>query len=249
MKKLLFPAVLLLSFLIQAPRFLSTAAEVSARPLALRPAGCWLWAGRPASAVPADLAQSAPVYVHQATFERSHVAREIPLPRRQGLGPVNLPGRRIFIVYRLEQLPDPAAVADLFSYDAGMWRLRGNEVAGLQIDFDSPSGRLGPYINFLQQLRSGLCAGCALSVTGLADWASSASPDELFSLADSTDEIIFQLYNGKRPIPALSQYAAHISRFQRPFKVGILPSQQNNLPLDLLSSPQFRGAVIFLERS
>lgn len=249
MKKLVFPAVLLLGFFIQALRLNLDAVEDSAKPVAPPPAGCWLWAGRSASAVPADLVQTAPVYVHQATFERPHPGREIPPVRRQGLGPINLPGRKIFIVYRLERLPNPAAVADLFSYDADMWRLRGNEIAGLQIDFDSPSGRLGAYIAFLQQLRTGLCDGCALSVTGLADWASSASRSELLRLADSTDEIIFQLYNGKSPIPALSQYAAHISRFERPFKVGILPSQRDNLPFNLLSSPQFRGAVIFLERT
>lgn len=219
--------------------------------------GYWIWAGRSIDVVPKELAASAPIYVHQATFERQRrpIGRSPKLDedyfsgllRRQGIGPVSLQPHPVIITYRLEALPSPSMIRNLFVQDSAIWRLRGNQVAGIQIDFDSPTSKLERYVRFLKSLKRVLGSDYKLSVTGLADWASESSRQDLNNLSAEVDEVVYQLYVGRSQIPMIESYASKLTKAELPFKIGALSSQIGSLPEELFSSPNYRGTVIFAE--
>ncbi len=213
------------------------------------PAGFWVWAGRSVHDIPPDLPLGAPVYLHQATLERP--LGGLRTLRRQGPGPVKVEGHPLFLVYRIEtDRGRPPVVSEeiieRYRADASLWRLRGNYVLGIQIDFDSPTGKLSTYISFLAELKRKIGTD-KISITGLADWAADPSPDELVELTDTADEVVFQLYDGNGEIPGLSVYAAKLSRLNRSFKAGVLRRQLAVLPSELVEAPGFGGAVLFGE--
>lgn len=208
----------------------------------------WVWAGHTLASFPAD----APLYIHQATFERppKRSGRSIRpgsvfRVRRQGVGPIEMPHRELWLTYRVEGLVAPQQLVDLFLADASLWTHRNNAIVGLQIDFDSPTKRLGDYAKLLREVRAGLKPEYRLSVTGLADWAANAPDAALAEIAQSVDEIIFQLYRGRTPIADFERYVSQLSRVAVPYRVGILESQRNSIPAAVLNSGYYRGAVIF----
>ena len=69
----------------------------------------------------------------------------------------------------MERLDWDEALLKSLTNQLAAWQRKGNEVRGVQIDFDARTHRLD-YGDFLRQLRRQLPADCAISITGLLDW-------------------------------------------------------------------------------
>jgi hypothetical protein len=201
----------------------------------------WLWAGVPPSQVPAD---AAVIYVHQGVIEgHGGMVRVV----RQGLAPHAGDGRPVVPVVRLRGAVPAAALAAALNELVAVWRARGREVAMVQIDCDAPTARLAEYAALIEAVRARLDRGSALSVTALADWLVAAPPGALKRLMGAADEVVFQLYHRRHPLPDLDRYDRALAALDRPFRVGLLPDMP--MPPHAAGSEHNRGAIRFLLRA
>ena len=199
----------------------------------------WVWAGQSVESLPNE----ATLYLHQGTIEESPNGSLVF--RKQGLGPILLHNSRIFIVYRLETLVDPEIVVKKFESDLDLWELRGCNIVGIQIDYDSPSLKLKRYVEFLSKLRTQTPSKYEISITGLVDWVISAKKEDLSELQNITNEVVFQLYDYKREVPILDLYVSPLNSLSKPFKLGIMPNQKRRVS-DLRSRlNRLKNFVIF----
>jgi Protein of unknown function (DUF3142) len=130
--------------------------------------------------------------------------------------------------------------------DLSRWEAAGNRVAGLQVDFDAATPRLGDYAMFLRGLRGRLPARYQLSVTGLMDWSANADPAALASLRGTIDEVVVQSYQGRTTIPGYDRYLERLARVPVPHKVSLIEGGEWREPAALRRDPLFRGYVVFL---
>ncbi len=206
--------------------------------------GYWFWAGQSVLTPPV---RSGYYYIHQGTLERS----SSKTPEKfvaQGAAPVKTSAEAIYLVFRIEALEQEESLAKAATYLGERWEVSGNTVLGFQIDYDSPTEKLEEYSAFLQKFRALIPERYRLSVTGLADWAANASEENIQSLAGSADEIVFQLYNGRRPIPHLESYLRRLRNMSMAFRLGLLegmPDPLTEAP-EIRSNPNFQGFVYFL---
>ena len=126
------------------------------------------------------------------------------------------------MVVRVQTLAWSPSVYRQVDAALGRWRAAGNDVAGVQIDFDARTRRLADYARFLADLKQALPAGCQLGITGLLDWSSHGDPTGLAALAGVVDEIVLQIYQGRHVIPGYAGYLTHLDNLKIPFRVGLL---------------------------
>jgi hypothetical protein len=198
----------------------------------------FLWAGvKPQPA----LATAKSLYLLQGQVEAGDSVRLVA--QRPALPQVS--GAEVWMVVRVETLDwSPPVYAQVLSALA-RWRA-GNNVVGLQIDFDAGTRHLGNYAAFLADLRQRLPRDCKLGITGLLDWSSHGDPAGLAALAGVVDEIVLQIYQGRRVIPGYAGYLAALDRVAIPFRIGLLQGGDWQAPEDLTANPWFRGYVVFL---
>ena len=199
----------------------------------------WLWAGVRPQPV---LKTARRVYLLAAQVERDHdvrlVAQRPAVPRVRG--------PELWMVVRVETLRwTPLVHAQLLAQLA-RWRAAGNRVAGVQIDFDAGTRHLRGYAGFLADLRRRLPRDCRLGVTGLLDWSANGDPAGLDALAGTVDELVLQIYQGRRVIPGYAGYLANLGRLKVPFRIGLLQGGEWAPPAGLAAQPMFRGYVVFL---
>lgn len=209
----------------------------------------WLWAGVPASAIPAS---ARTVYVYQGVIaEQDGVVRVVHC----GVHPHGTDGaivrgaghkRALVPVVRLSGRPPAIDVARQLTALARAWEARGHAIAMVQLDHDAPSRRLGEYADFVRKVRAHLDRRVALSVTGLADWLVSAPPGTLERLAKDCDEVVIQLYHERHAVPQLSRYDHALAELDVPFKLGLLADMQT--PPRASRSAHYRGSIVFLLR-
>jgi hypothetical protein len=199
----------------------------------------WLWAGVKPQPV---LARARTLYILAAEIKGGPRARYVSLrpatPRVRHAD--------IWIVYRLESLDWSADVTPRIQRDIKGWRAAGNDVAGVQIDFDAATRGLESYAAFLKNLRAHLPPDVKLGITGLMDWSSRADPGGLKAIAPLADEIIIQTYQGRATIPGYAGYLAQLGRLDIPYKLGLLQGGAWRAPEGLDDDPNFRGYVVFL---
>jgi hypothetical protein len=106
-------------------------------------------------------------------------------------GPVTL----LFRLYTLAGAPEDVA-AHYFELKR-RWERHGVMVLGLQIDYDSPSSRLGEYREWLHEIGREL-SGEPLSITALATYVFDA-PESLLQVSTEVDYLAMQLYRGYAP--------------------------------------------------
>lgn len=205
----------------------------------------WLWAGVSPQPV---LARARNLYLLRGQIG----------PPARGPGPavmiaqggatphVRTSGTRVWIVFRAHTLDWPPATYDLVLAELARWRAAGDDVAGVQIDFDARTRRLGQYAVFLKDLRTRLPADCGLSITGLMDWGRQADPAALGALAGAVDEVVLQTYQGRSTLPDYPVYLARLGRFPIPFRIGLVEGGAWRAPPGLEANPNFRGYVVFL---
>lgn len=152
----------------------------------------------------------------------------------------------VWMVVRVETLDWPDAVYKQVLAALARWRAAGSNVVGLQIDFDAGTRHLERYASFLADLRQRLPRDYRLSITGLLDWSSNGDPAGLAALGGVVDEVVLQIYQGRRVIPGYAGYLAALDRLQVPFRIGLLQGGDWQAPDHLASNPWFRGYVLFL---
>jgi hypothetical protein len=202
----------------------------------------FLWSGvRP----PPYLAQADSVYLLWGELRRgdpSRIAVLRPEPPRN-------PGPALWLVVRAERLDWGSAAYRQLIAETERWRREESRFAGVQVDFDAATLRLGSYAAFLRDLRRRLPAGVRLSATGLMDWSANAPPDDLASLAGVVDEVVIQTYQGRATIPGYQHYLPSLVRLKVPYRVGLVEGGEWAAPASLAQDPQFKGYVVFLDGS
>lgn len=199
----------------------------------------WLWSGVKHQAV-LDRAQT--IYILQGEIR---AATPIQIIAQRAATP-HVRHARIWIVYRTDTLDWRENVIAQIRADLTRWRAAGNDVAGVQIDFDAATRGLPRYGAFLKHLRSRLPADCALSITGLLDWSSRGDARALNALAGVVDELVLQTYQGRGTIAGYEAYMDGLSRLTLPFKIGLVQGGEWRPPPALAHNPNFRGYVVFL---
>jgi hypothetical protein len=203
----------------------------------------WLWAGVKPQPV---LAQAKTLYVLEAELQAAAPDRwqsrlaATPKPDRA----INPP--MLWIVYRVETLRWSPVLYDRLIADVARWRAAGNQVQGVQIDFDSQTRHLDQYAGFLRDVRRRLPSDVQLGITGLLDWGAHADPDALNALGDVVDDFVLQTYQGRQTIANYQAYLDQLHRLRVPFRIGLVQDGAWDAPLSLAQNPYFRGYVVFL---
>jgi Protein of unknown function (DUF3142) len=153
---------------------------------------------------------------------------------------------RVWIVYRAQTIVwDETITREIFR-QMRAWHANGNNLVGLQIDFDAGTKNLERYAEFLAGLRRVLPRDYALSVTGLLDWSANGDPGGLDALAGVVDEVVLQIYQGRKVIPGYASYMKKLDQLKLPFKIGLLQGGDWQEPKNLQTISLFRGYVVFL---
>ena len=199
----------------------------------------WLWAGVKPQSV---LAQARSLYLLQGEVTLGDpprlIAQRSALPR--------IGHAQVWMVVRVQTLAWPETVYAQVLAALARWRASGNDVVGVQIDFDAATHHLQDYAAFLGNLRRRLPANTKLGVTGLLDWSSHGDPAGLDALGGVVDEVVLQIYQGRHVIPGYEAYLASLDRLRLPFRIGLLQGGDWSPPPSLESHPWFRGYVVFL---
>lgn len=161
--------------------------------------------------------------------------------------PPRNPGPEIWLVIRAERLDWREGVYERLLDEVDRWRTRGNRMAGVQIDFDAATLRLGDYAGFLRDLRRRLPEDLQLSATGLMDWSSGAGAEDLAALGEVLDEVVIQTYQGRATIPGYRRYLRSLERLEMPYRLGLIEGGEWEAPPGLARDAYFRGYVVFLK--
>lgn len=199
----------------------------------------WLWAGVKSQPVLAEARSlyilAGEVTVHKPVHFSSRLA-----------GPPRVKGAELWMVVRVETLAWPAGIEEEIVTQLEKWRMAGNRVAGVQIDFDARTQHLEAYAAFLSRLRRRLPSYAKLGITGLLDWSANGDPNGLRQLAGTVDEVAIQTYQGRKTILGYPAYFAKLDDFPIPFRVGLVQGGEWTEPGDLTRNPHFRGYTVFL---
>ena len=199
----------------------------------------WLWAGvQPQPA----LAQAHEIYLLSGEV----MGRDHPHIISQRSALPHLTGPLVWVVYRAQTIEwNDAVLNDVVAHMAA-WRENGNNITGLQIDFDAGTKHLENYASFLAKVRARLPSEYRLGVTGLLDWSAHADPEGLRALSSTVDEVVVQVYQGRHVIPGYENYLAKLAGLKVNFKIGLLQGGEWVEPVGLESNPFFKGYVVFL---
>jgi hypothetical protein len=202
----------------------------------------WLWAGVSPQPV---LTQARRLYLLSREVRPGNLAQLID----QRPGTPRIQDREVWMVVRVETLQWTPAIYQQILADLTRWRAASSHVIGVQIDFDARTRHLDQYADFLKDLRQRLPKDCQLSITGLLDWSANGDPEKLDALAGVVDEVVLQIYQGRRVIPGYQTYLSRLGKLRIPFRIGLLQGGDWQAPAGLEAHPYFRGYVVFLLNS
>jgi len=208
-------------------------------------ASFWIWG---------DI-QTAPYLVHAKELYilqgeiRYSKSKQISTFTPQGVSILKLPHQKIWLVFRTHHLAWNEQNYQTILNRLEHWRNRGNQVQGIQIDFDSKTNSLKEYALFLESFRKRLPPSYQLSITGLLDWTNFKDQKTLTILRNNISELVIQTYQGTTTIPNYPQYLKRISAMQLPYKVGLVQHGTWFGNSTKQKDPYFKGYVVFLLRS
>jgi hypothetical protein len=205
----------------------------------------WLWGGVSSQPV-LNKARTLYVLQGQISSARSEQHRQVNFVA-QGMPIAKLPQAEVWVVYRAHTLRWPEPIYRQLLGQVDRWRRAGNNVVGIQIDFDARTRYLNEYVDFLRDLRQRLPQDYRLSITGLLDWSSNADAEVIGQLKGVIDEVVVQTYQGRQSIPDYAAYLPRMNRLGLPFKIGLIQGGEWQAPQYLQDSPWFRGYVVFLQ--
>ena len=208
-------------------------------------ASFWIWG---------DI-QTAPYLVHAKELYilqgeiRYSKSKQISTFTPQGVSILKLPHQKIWLVFRTHHLAWNEQNYQTILNRLEHWRNQGNQVQGIQIDFDSKTNSLKDYAIFLQKLRQKLPQQYRLSITGLLDWTNFKDQNTLTLFRQNIDELVIQTYQGATTIPNYPEYLKRISVLRLPYKVGLVQHGTWFGNSTKQKDRYFKGYVIFLLRS
>lgn len=208
-------------------------------------ASFWIWG---------DI-QTAPYLVHAKELYilqgeiRYSKSKQISTFTPQGVSILKLPHQKIWLVFRTHHLAWNEQNYQTILNRLEHWRNQGNQVQGIQIDFDSKTNSLKDYAIFLQKLRQKLPQQYRLSITGLLDWTNFKDQNTLTLFRQNIDELVIQTYQGATTIPNYPEYLKRISALRLPYKVGLVQHGTWFGNSTKQKDPYFKGYVVFLLRS
>ncbi len=210
---------------------LSSCAETgdSRRPSGKWTTGFWFWPGGAVTAATGNVTVDA-LFFHAGTIG------EISRPYLQGQLPNQLPpAREYWLVFRFErqEVPDIEAAAIVVRRVAQLMedaRLRHLNVAGVQLDIDSPTSKLSQYARFLREFRKSLPENLGISITALLDWFREGTA--IADVIGAVDEFVPQFYDigrrdecsGGEAIAARidsARWGPRFNRFGKRYRIGI----------------------------
>ena len=191
---------------------------------------------------PDYLARAESVYLLWGEVRADDPSRIVPLRREVPRDP----GPAVWLVVRAERLDWGEGTYRQLLDTAQRWRAANRRFAGIQVDFDAATLRLGSYAGFLRGLRRRMPAGMQLSATGLMDWSAGARREDLAALKGVVDEVVVQTYQGRTTIPDYQRYLPTLERLDVPYRVGLIEGGEWNPPPGLERDPRFEGYVVFL---
>jgi hypothetical protein len=202
----------------------------------------WLWAGVKARP---GLDKAKTIYLLQGEIGPDRFDGAIRLKAQGGASPgPHAPA--LWLAYRVRSLDWSPEIVAAITHRLALWRAEPGRVVGVQMDFDASTHGLKGYVAFLRALRKSLPTDCALSVTGLMDWASQASPEDLDELSGTVDEVTFQTYRGRATVDDIDAYVSRLTRVRFPFRLGLAEGAAWSPPAELALNPHFQGYVVFL---
>ncbi len=208
-------------------------------------ASFWIWG---------DI-QTAPYLVHAKELYilqgeiRYSKSKQISTFTPQGVSILKLPHQKIWLVFRTHHLAWNEQNYQTILNRLEHWRNRGNQVQGIQIDFDSKTNSLKDYAIFLQKIRQKLPQQYRLSITGLLDWTNFKDQNTLTLFRQNIDELVIQTYQGTTTIPNYPEYLKRISALRLPYKVGLVQHGTWFGNSTKQKDRYFKGYVVFLLRS
>lgn len=110
----------------------------------------------------------------------------------QGIPVVKIPHQKIWLVFRNYHLNWQDQELDKILKRIHQWENSGNQIVGIQIDFDARTKHLKDYALFLKKLRAKLPRQYQLSMTSLMDWTNIQDQQTLQLLRDNIDEMVIQ---------------------------------------------------------
>jgi hypothetical protein len=187
--------------------------------------GFWLWRGASsraeASGPPIDV-----LFLQVGTIQEGYAQGELP---------ENIPeAKEYWLVFRYERqaVPRTETAPQLAAEVSRLLRIAREEklnVAGVQLDIDSPTGRLATYADFLRVFKKSLPPDCRLSITALLDWFRSGT--DVSQVIRIVDEFVPQFYDiaadGYRGETAIAsridaaRWGPVFNGFGKPFRLGI----------------------------
>lgn len=208
-------------------------------------ASFWIWG---------DI-QTAPYLVHAKELYilqgeiRYSKSKQISTFTPQSVSILKLPHQKIWLVFRTHHLAWNEQNYQTILNRLEHWRNQGNQVQGIQIDFDSKTNSLKDYAIFLQKLRQKLPQQYRLSITGLLDWTNFKDQNTLTFFRQNIDELVIQTYQGATTIPNYPEYLKRISALRLPYKVGLVQHGTWFGNSTKQKDRYFKGYVVFLLRS
>ena len=166
----------------------------------------------------------------------------------QGVGLLNIPHQKVWLVFRSYHLNWQDHELEQILKRIQQWENKGNQIIGIQIDFDGKTQNMKEYALFLQALRLKLPTQYKLSITGLLDWTNIRDPETLALLKKNIDEIAIQTYQGTTTIENYQIYLKKISKLDLPYKIGVVQNGQWEQNFNLSNDPNFKGYIMFLLR-
>lgn len=204
----------------------------------------WIW-GNIRSAP--YLSQAKEIYILQGEIDYAKAGQQSRLTP-QGVAVLRIPHQKVWLVFRARHLDWNAENWAAILSRMQQWENQGNQIQGLQIDFDSKTQNLKQYALFLQQLRQKLPKQYKLSITGLLDWTNFNDADSLNIFRQHIDELILQSYQGTTTIPNYADYLKRVSALNLPYKIGVVQHGIWSTSMQFEQDPNFKGYVVFLLR-
>ncbi|MEB3767871.1 DUF3142 domain-containing protein [Acinetobacter sp. MD2] len=205
----------------------------------------WLWGRIPSAPY---LSRATSLYVLQGEIQaNSRNQRSVFI--QQGVPVLSIPEQKVWLVFRNHHLNWQGDELTKILQRVKQWEHAGNQIIGIQIDFDARTKNLHDYALFLQRLRTQLPKQYQLSTTSLMDWTNLKDKNTLRLFRENINELVIQTYQGSRTIPQYQAYLSKISALQLPYKIGLVQYGEWNPNLNFSSDPNFKGFIVFLLRA
>nr|WP_306670483.1 DUF3142 domain-containing protein [Acinetobacter sp. YH01009] len=205
----------------------------------------WIWGNISSSPY---LQQASELYILQGEMNWNKPLKQsefIP----QGIQVLHKPQQKIWIVIRSHHLQWSNNNIQQILQRLKHWENNGNQIQGLQIDFDAKTKNIHQYALFLENIRKQLPQKYRLSITGLMDWTNVQDQQTLSILRRNIDEIAIQTYRGSATIENYTSYLNKVSKLKLPYKIGLVQHGRWHAPQHLINDPYFKGYVVFLLRT